>query len=354
MPPSPAISATQWRERAAALKPRSQVFIDGRFVSSANGATFDNINPATGRSLGMVSSGEQIDIERAVASARGAFRKGSWAHQPPRARKKVLLKLADLMMANREELALLETLDMGKPISDSLASISRPPRTAFAGMPKPSTRSTTKVAPTGHNSLATITREAMGVVGAIVPWNFPLLMASWKIGPVLASGNSLVLKASEKSPLTALRIAELAGRGGSAGRRVQCRARVSVTPRARRSRCPMGRRLHRIHRLDGDRQDGDAIRRAVDLKKVGARVRRQVAEHRARRLPRISTRPRPLRPTPSSSTRARCVRPARGLLVEASIKDAMLEKIAAWAVRCCRAIRSIPRRSSARSSTKRR
>jgi gamma-glutamyl-gamma-aminobutyraldehyde dehydrogenase len=87
MPVNPPVSATQWRERAAALKPRSQVFIDGRFVSSGNGATFDNINPATGRSLGMVAAGEQIDIERAVASGRAAFRRGSWSQQPPKARK---------------------------------------------------------------------------------------------------------------------------------------------------------------------------------------------------------------------------------------------------------------------------
>ena len=112
------VSATQWRERAASLKPRNGVFIDGRFVSAASGATFDNINPATGRSLGSVAAGEELDIERAVASARSAFRRGSWSQQPPKARKKVLLKLADLMLANREELALLETLDMGKPISD--------------------------------------------------------------------------------------------------------------------------------------------------------------------------------------------------------------------------------------------
>ena len=89
------ISATQWRERAAAIKPRSSVFIDGRFVPSVSGATFDNINPATGRSLGAVAAGEARDVERAVASARAAFRRGSWAQQEPKARKRVLLKLAE-------------------------------------------------------------------------------------------------------------------------------------------------------------------------------------------------------------------------------------------------------------------
>ena len=212
------VSAVQWRERAASLKPRNGVFIDGRFVSAASGATFDNINPATGRSLGTVAAGEELDIERAVTSARSAFRRGSWSQQPPKARKKVLLKFADLMLANREELALLETLDMGKPISDSLSVDIPSAANCIRWYAEAVDKIYDEVAPTGPNTLATITREPMGVVGAIVPWNFPLLMACWKIGPVLASGNSLVLKPSEKSPLTALRVAEIG--------RASCRERV--------------------------------------------------------------------------------------------------------------------------------
>ena len=214
MSAAPAVSATQWRERAAALKPRTQIFVDGRFAPAANGVTFDNINPATGRSLGAVAAGDVADIERAVLSARAAFRRGSWAQQPPKARKKVLLKLAELMLANREELALLETLDMGKPIGDSLAVDIPSAANCIRWYAEAIDKIYDEVAPTGPNALATITREAMGVIGAIVPWNFPLLMASWKIGPVLATGNSLVLKPSEKSPLTALRVAELAMEAG--------------------------------------------------------------------------------------------------------------------------------------------
>ena len=208
------ISAAEWRSRAAALKPRSQVFIDGRFVASVDGATFDNINPATGKSLGAVAAGDQADIDRAVASARAAFRKASWADMPPKARKKVLLRLADLMLQHREELALLETLDMGKPIGDSMSVDIPSAANCIRWYGEAVDKIYDEVAPTGPNALATITREPMGVVGAIVPWNFPLLMASWKIGPVLASGNSLVLKPSEKSPLTALRVAELAVEAG--------------------------------------------------------------------------------------------------------------------------------------------
>jgi acyl-CoA reductase-like NAD-dependent aldehyde dehydrogenase len=214
MSAQPAVSINEWRDRAAALKPRSQVFIDGTFAPAMSGATFDNINPATGRSLGTVAAGGEADIDRAVASARAAFRKGAWSRLPPKARKKVLLKFADLMLANREELALLETLDTGKPISDSLAVDIPSAANCIRWYAEAVDKIYDEVAPTGHDSLATITREAMGVVGAIVPWNFPLLMASWKIGPVLAAGNSLVLKPSEKSPLTALRVAELAVEAG--------------------------------------------------------------------------------------------------------------------------------------------
>ena len=210
----PQIPADEWRRRAAALRPRAHIFIDGKFQPSVSGETFDNINPATGISLGAVAAGGEADIDRAVASARAAFRKGSWANQPPKARKKVLLKFAELMIQHREELALLETLDMGKPISDSLAVDIPSAANCIRWYGEAVDKIYDEIAPTGPGTLAMITREPMGVVGAIVPWNFPLIMASWKIGPVLACGNSLVLKPSEKSPLSALRVAELAIEAG--------------------------------------------------------------------------------------------------------------------------------------------
>ncbi len=129
-------------------------------------------------------------------------------------RKRVLLQFAELLLANKDELALLETLDTGKPIGDSLAVDIPSAANCIRWYAEAVDKIYDEVAPTGPRALATITREPMGVVGAIVPWNFPLLMASWKIGPVLASGNSLVLKPSEKSPLTALRVAELAVEAG--------------------------------------------------------------------------------------------------------------------------------------------
>jgi acyl-CoA reductase-like NAD-dependent aldehyde dehydrogenase len=203
-----------WHERAKALEIRTRAFINGNYVDSASGATFDSINPATGKLLARVASCDTEDVNRAVSAARAVFRKGSWANLAPKERQTRLKRFAELIRANREELALLETLDMGKPISVSLNSDIPGAARCIEWYAEAVDKIYDEVAPTGPGALATITREPMGVVGAIVPWNYPLLMAAWKIGPVLASGNSLVLKPSEKSPLTALRIAQLAVEAG--------------------------------------------------------------------------------------------------------------------------------------------
>jgi 4-guanidinobutyraldehyde dehydrogenase / NAD-dependent aldehyde dehydrogenase len=203
-----------WHARARELEFRTQAFIDGRYVDAASGATFDSLNPATGKLLARVAAGDQEDVNRAVTSARAAFRKGVWAHQAPVKRKKVLQRFAELILKHTEELALLETLDMGKPISDSLKIDVPSAARCIQWYAEAVDKVYDEVAPTGPKALGLITREPLGVVGAIVPWNFPLVMASWKLGPVLAAGNSMVLKPSEKSPLTALRIAELAIEAG--------------------------------------------------------------------------------------------------------------------------------------------
>jgi 4-guanidinobutyraldehyde dehydrogenase/NAD-dependent aldehyde dehydrogenase len=199
-----------WHDRARTLEFRTQAFIDGRYRDAASGATFDCINPATGKLLARVAAGDQEDIDRAVTSARAAFRKGVWANLAPAKRKKVLLRFAATILEHAEELALLETLDMGKPIADSLKIDIPGAARCIQWYAESIDKVYDQVAPTPREALALITREPLGVVGAIVPWNFPLLMAAWKMGPILASGNSLVLKPSEKSPLTALKVAELA------------------------------------------------------------------------------------------------------------------------------------------------
>ncbi len=203
-----------WHERARTLSLRTQAFIDGHYLDAASGATFDSINPATGKLLARVAAGDEEDVNRAVSSARAAFRKGSWADLAPAKRKKILLRFAEAILRHTEELALLETLDMGKPISDSLKIDVPGAARCLQWYAEAIDKVYDQVAPTGPRALALITREPMGVVGAIVPWNFPLLMAAWKIAPVLASGNSLVLKPSEKSPLSALKVAELALEAG--------------------------------------------------------------------------------------------------------------------------------------------
>jgi acyl-CoA reductase-like NAD-dependent aldehyde dehydrogenase len=203
-----------WHDRARTLEFRTQAFIDGRYRDAASGATFDCINPATGKLLARVAAGDQEDIDRAVTSARAAFRKGVWANLAPAKRKKVLLRVAETILEHAEELALLETLDVGKPIADSLKIDIPGAARCIQWYAEAIDKVYDQVAPTPREALALITREPLGVVGAIVPWNFPLLMAAWKIGPILASGNSLVLKPSEKSPLTALKVAELAVAAG--------------------------------------------------------------------------------------------------------------------------------------------
>src|SRR6266566_5988868 len=203
-----------WHERARTLDIRTKAFINGNYVESASGATFDSVNPGTGKLLARVAAGDAEDVNRAVAAARAAFRKGVWANQAPKDRQRVLKRFAELIRANGEELALLETLDMGKPIGVSLNVDIPAAARCIEWYAEAIDKIYDEVAPTGPNALAMITREPMGVVGAIVPWNYPLLMAAWKIGPVLAAGNSFVLKPSEKSPLTAIRVAQLAIEAG--------------------------------------------------------------------------------------------------------------------------------------------
>lgn len=203
-----------WHARAAAVSFDGRAFIEGQRVASADGETFACMSPIDGRTLTQVARGRQADIDAAVASARQAFADGRWARQSPAARKRVLIRFADKIHAAREELALLETLDMGKPIQYSL-SVDVPSAARCIGWyGEAIDKVYDEIAPTPHNALALITREPMGVIGAIVPWNYPMIMAAWKLGPALATGNSVVLKPSEKSPLTALRLAELAIEAG--------------------------------------------------------------------------------------------------------------------------------------------
>lgn len=196
------------------LKISGQAFIDGQFVDAASGNTFDNISPRDGQIINRVASTDAVDVDRAVAAARRAFEDGRWSGLAPRARKKVLQRFAQLFERNMDELAILESLDMGKPIAESRdidANVVLETLEWYAECPD---KLYDEVAPTAPNALALITREPVGVVAAVVPWNFPMLMAVWKIAPALAAGNSVVLKPAEQSPLTAIRLAEIAAEAG--------------------------------------------------------------------------------------------------------------------------------------------
>jgi acyl-CoA reductase-like NAD-dependent aldehyde dehydrogenase len=208
------LSRDDWKGRASGLAYRNQAFIAGKFVPSLTGRTFDCVNPATGQVLTQVAACEQADVDAAVTAARAAFEKGMWANMPPANRKRIMLKLAELMMKNRDELGLLETLDMGKPIAYSTRVDIPGSANTVQWFAEAIDKIYDEVAPTPGNVVAMITREPAGVVACVVPWNFPLLMACWKISPALAAGNSVILKPAEQSPLTAIRLAELAAEAG--------------------------------------------------------------------------------------------------------------------------------------------
>jgi acyl-CoA reductase-like NAD-dependent aldehyde dehydrogenase len=207
-------TAARWHERARAVRPACLALVNGALVPSQSGETFECMSPIDGRKLASVAACDRADVDLAVAAARECFERRDWAGQSPAARKRVLLNFAQRVEAAGEELALLETLDVGKPIRDSLGVDVTATVTCLRWYAEAIDKIYDQIAPTDAASLALVTREPVGVVGAIVPWNFPMLMAAWKIAPVLAAGNSLVLKPSEKSPLSAIRLGELALEAG--------------------------------------------------------------------------------------------------------------------------------------------
>ncbi|MBS3667547.1 aldehyde dehydrogenase [Vreelandella boliviensis] len=203
----------EWQALADTLSFETRAYINDTFVDAQRGATLSTVNPATGEVLAEVASCDDADAELATHAARQAFDQGEWSRLAPGQRKATLLDLAALMQTHRHELALLDTLDMGKPITSALGDID-----GAIGCLRYTAESIDKlygeVAPTGDHHLGLIVREPLGVVVSIVPWNFPLMMTAWKIAPALAAGNSVILKPSEKSPLSALRLAQLSQQAG--------------------------------------------------------------------------------------------------------------------------------------------
>lgn len=191
-----------------------KMLIDGKWVAAVSGKTFDSIDPATGEVLARVAEGDKADIDLAVKAARRAFESGPWPKMTASERGRVIWKIADLIEIHTEEFAELETLDNGKPISVSRVADVPLAADLFRYMAGWATKIEGSTIPIAGPYLAYTRREPIGVVGQVIPWNFPLLMAAWKLGPALATGCTIVLKPAEQTPLSAIRLAELALEAG--------------------------------------------------------------------------------------------------------------------------------------------
>jgi gamma-glutamyl-gamma-aminobutyraldehyde dehydrogenase len=190
------------------------LFIDGDFDEATDRTTLETINPANDEVIARVASGGAADIDRAVRSGVRAFHEGEWSTAAPAERRAVLLRLAGLVDEHLEELALLESVDGGKLLAQARANDIPTVAATLRWYAEAIDKIYDEVVPTGGDQFATITREPLGVVGAVTPWNFPLYLATWKMAPALAVGNSVVLKPAEQTPLSALRFAQLAKQAG--------------------------------------------------------------------------------------------------------------------------------------------
>jgi gamma-glutamyl-gamma-aminobutyraldehyde dehydrogenase len=209
-----ATASVDYHKGARGLRYETRAFIGGKFVDALSGKTFETLNPATGKALAQVAEGDAADVDLAVVAARRSFEKGSWANMAPRERKKLLLRFAELIEKNLTELAIMETEDCGKPISDSLLVDLPDTVETLRWHAEAIDKIYDQISPAPRDVVSMIVREPIGVGGAVLPWNFPLFVARWKIAPALAGGKSLVIKPAEQTPLTALRLAALAAEAG--------------------------------------------------------------------------------------------------------------------------------------------
>ena len=258
-----------------------QIFVAGKWQAPLSGETYTPINPANEEPLGAVGKGDERDIDAAVAAARKAFDEGPWPRMSAHERGRIVWRLGDLIQQNLDEMAKLESLCTGKTMFDSgkveipfAAEVFR----YYAGWASKIHGETLALR---DNAFTFTLRQPVGVVGAIVPWNFPFLLSSWKIAPALAAGNTMVLKPASQTPLTALKFAEICqeagvpegvfnvvtGPGGKVGHGDGARS---------------ARGQDRVHRLHGGRQ-ADHARGGRHAEAAVARAGRQVAQHRLRR-----------------------------------------------------------------------
>jgi acyl-CoA reductase-like NAD-dependent aldehyde dehydrogenase len=203
-----------WQRAAEELRPEGRALIDGRALAARDGGVFEKKTPMDGRVIAQVARCGAADIDAAVSAARRSFESGVWRRMEPRERKRILLRFAELIRADLERLALLETLDVGKPILNSVDVDVPKAADCIAFYGEYADKLYDEIAPTGPHDLALVRREPLGVVAAIVPWNYPLIVTAWKLGPALLTGNSVVLKPAEQSPLSAIRLGHLALEAG--------------------------------------------------------------------------------------------------------------------------------------------
>ena len=208
------LTAAEYAAMAGKLAFPSRAFIDGAFVPSVSGETFQTVNPATGEVLGEIAACDTRDVDIAVAKAKAAFEDGRWHRRSPAERKTTLLRFAELLEQHAHELAVMESLDSGKPIRECQTTDIPETIHTIRWHAELIDKIYDSTAPLGSNAVALVVREPIGVVGLVLPWNFPLLMLAWKIGPALAAGCSIIVKPAMETTLTALRVAELAHEAG--------------------------------------------------------------------------------------------------------------------------------------------
>jgi 4-guanidinobutyraldehyde dehydrogenase/NAD-dependent aldehyde dehydrogenase len=202
------------KEKKSKLNFPSDLFIGGNYQKSISKKSFDNISPIDGKIINQISFAQQDDIDRAVDTARKVFEKGYWSNMPPGQRKKILLKFAQLIERDRLELSLLDTIDMGKTINDTYNADLPTSIDNIEWYAEIIDKLFDDISPSSKEYMGLITKEPIGVVAAIVPWNYPLWMAIWKIAPALITGNSVILKPAEQSPMSAIKIGALLTEAG--------------------------------------------------------------------------------------------------------------------------------------------
>ncbi|MFT5399173.1 MAG: gamma-glutamyl-gamma-aminobutyraldehyde dehydrogenase, partial [Gammaproteobacteria bacterium] len=208
------LTLNEYQAIAKKLDLPGNAFIDGKYQPAKSKKTFPSINPATGKTLANIAACGSKDVDFAVAKARDAFEDGRWSRMHPAERKEILIRLTRLIKRNQHELAVMECLDSGKPIMDCETIDIPETINCLIWHAEAVDKIYDQSAPVGDEAMAIVVREPVGVVGCVLPWNFPMLMLAWKIAPALAAGNSVIVKPAEQTSLTALRIAELASEAG--------------------------------------------------------------------------------------------------------------------------------------------